>query len=296
LPAARNPDVAAGFAAVLAKNIQKIVTCREPHVTIDFSPADVRRPTPEIRHNLVISSVLFVCAVALALIPEAFDRPTTRLINGFVNRAWFFDYFAEASGKYFTFSGVIMMAMIWYCWFENRDFERRVRILVGTLASIGAGGISRILQLELSTHPRPYFDPILNFQQPLNLEEAYNNWNSFPSDHVSVFAGLAVVLYIARPRFVIYAIAWTIIVECFRNYVGAHYPSDLVGGAALAALVVWASQMSWPISVGKKVMRWEQSSPGLFYMSACFFSFQIATLFNDIRQTLGPIRHHILGQ
>jgi len=53
--------------------------------------------------------------------------------------------------------------------------------------------------------------------------------------------------------------------------------------------------MSWPISVGKKVMRLEQSSPGLFYMSAFFFSYQIATLFNDIRQTLGPLRDHILG-
>jgi hypothetical protein len=63
----------------------------------------------------------------------------------------------------------------------------------------------------------------------------------------------------------------------------------------LAALAVWASQLPWPISVGKKVMRWEQSSPGLFYMSAFFFSYQIATLFIDIRQTLGPLRDNILG-
>jgi membrane-associated phospholipid phosphatase len=147
----------------------------------------------------------------------------------------------------------------------------------------------------LPTHPRPYFDQALHFQQPFNLEEAYNNWNSFPSDHVAVFAGLAIVLYIARPSFSIYAIAWMILVESFRNYIGAHYPSDLIAGAALAAFGVWASQMSWPISVGRKVMRWERSSPGLFYVSAFFLSYQIATLFNDIRQTLGPVRDHFLG-
>jgi undecaprenyl-diphosphatase len=116
-----------------------------------------------------------------------------------------------------------------------------------------------------------------------------------PSDHVTVFAGLTVVLYIARPSFVTYAILWTIVVESFRNYIGAHYPSDLIAGAGLGAFAVWASQMSWPISAGKKVMRWEQSSPGLFYMIAFFLSYQMATLFNDIRQTLGPVRDHILG-
>lgn len=264
-------------------------------MAIDLSPTNAPPHALEIRRNLAISGLVFVCAFVSALTPESFDRPATRLINGFVNRSWLFDYFAESSSKYFTFSGVIVMAMIWYCWFEDRDPERRVRVLVGTLASIGAGAVSRILQHELPTHPRPYFDPVLDFQQPLNLEGAYNNWNSFPSDHVSVFAGLAVVLYIARPHFIMYAIAWTIVVESLRNYIGAHYPSDLVAGAALAAFAVWASQMSWPISVGKKVMRWEQSSPGLFYMSAFFFSYQIATLFDDIRQTLGPARDHIFG-
>ena len=257
-----------------------------------YRTSSVNRPTAR---NLVISGLVFVDALALALVPETFDRPTTRLINGVANRSWLFDYLAEASSKYFTFSGVVLMAMIWYCWFENRDTERRARILVGTLASIGAGCISRLLQHKLPIHPRPYYDAALNFQLPANLEEAFNNWNSFPSDHVTVFAGLAVVLYVARPSFITHAILWTIVVEFFRNYIGAHYPSDLIAGAGLGAFAVWASQTSWPILAGKAMMRWEQSSPGPFYMIAFFSSYQIATLFNDIRQTLGPVRDHLLG-
>ena len=249
-----------------------------------------------LRRNLIISGLVFVGAFALAFDPEAFDRPTTRLINAVANRSWMFDYLADASNRYFTFSGVALMAMIWYCWFENRDAELRVRILVGTLASIGAGGISRILQHVLPVHSRPWFDAALGFQLPLNLQEAhYSTWNSFPSDTVTVFAGLTVVLYIVQPSFISYAILWTIVVEAFRNYIGAHYSTDLIAGAALGASAVWASQMSWPISAGKKVMRWEQSSPALFYMIAFFLSYQIATLFNDIRQTLGPLRDHFLG-
>jgi undecaprenyl-diphosphatase len=151
------------------------------------------------------------------------------------------------------------------------------------------------LQHKLPTHPRPYYDTALGFHLPFNPEVPYNNWNSFPSDHVTVFAGLAVVLYIVRPKFVVYAIVGTTIVESFRTYIGAHYPSDLIGGAALAASVVWASQLSWPILAGKKILRLEQSSPGAFYLGAFFLSYQIATLFNDIRQTLGPVRDHILS-
>jgi len=264
-------------------------------MSIHSSSVDAPVRTLEIRRNLVISGLVFLYALAMALIPEAFDRPATRLINGFANRSWLFDYFTDASNKYFTFSGVIMMALIWYCWFEKRDPERRLRILVGTLASIGAGAISRIVQHELPTHPRPYYDTALHFQLPLNHEQVFNNWNSFPSDHATVFAGLALVLYIARPSFVIYAILWIIVVEFSRAFIGAHYPSDLIAGAGVAAIAVWASQMSWPMSVGEKVMRWERASPGRFYLSAFFFSYQIATLFNDIRQTLGPVRDHILG-
>jgi undecaprenyl-diphosphatase len=177
------------------------------------------------------------------------------------------------------------MAMIWFCWFDNRDPDSRVRILVGTLAALGAGVISRFLQYTLPTHPRPYYDPALDFHRPFSLDPPSNTWDSFPSDHVAVFAGLAVVLYLARPWFAFYAIAWTIIVESCRVYMGGHYPSDLIAGAALAAFVIWSAQASWVISKGDILMRWEKTSPALFYMIAFFLSYQIATLFADIRRS-----------
>jgi undecaprenyl-diphosphatase len=198
-----------------------------------------------------------------------------------------------AVNKYYTFNGVVLMAMIWYCWHERRDVKDRVPILVGTLASLAAGRISRFLQHALPTHPRPYYDPVLNFHIPFSPEAPSNTWDSFPSDHVAVFAGLTVVLFIAGPSFVVFAIAWTIVVESVRIYMGGHYPSDLIGGAALGAILVWAAQTSGPISLGQKVMRWEQSSPAVFYMAAFFLSYQIATLFADFRSTLGPVKDYL---
>jgi membrane-associated phospholipid phosphatase len=249
-----------------------------------------------ILRNVVLSSVVFFGALALALVPEVFDRPLTKLINGFANRSSLFDTLVGSAGDAFTFSGALLMAFIWSCWFGAKDLEVRARILVGTLASAGAGAISRFSPHAFSTHPRPRFDPSLGFQTPGGPLETYNTWDSFPSDHAAVFAGLVVVIYISRSRFANFAIVWTGVIESARVYMGAHYPSDLIGGAGLAAAAVWAAQASWPTSLGVKVMKWEQTSPSLFYLTAFFFSYQMATLFFDMRITLSsaisPFFHH----
>ena len=41
-------------------------------------------------------------------------------------------------------------------------------------------------------------------------------------------------------------------------------------------------------------MHYERSSRGLFYLVAFFMSYQIATLFQDVRNTFGPVRDYIL--
>jgi membrane-associated phospholipid phosphatase len=189
-----------------------------------------------------------------------------------------------------TFSGAVLVALVWACWFDTTDPESRSHILVGTLASFGAGVISRVIQYTLPT-PRPIYDSRLGFKLPANLNQPLNTWNSFPSDHVTVFAGLAIVTYIARSRFAFAAIASTVLAELARVYMGAHYPSDLIGGAALASLVVWATETSWFTSLGSRIVEWQRRSPCLFYMSAFVVSYQIATLAGDIRWAASILWH-----
>jgi membrane-associated phospholipid phosphatase len=243
----------------------------------------------QIRRNVLISSLVFLGAFAVALAPEIFDRPLTGLINSFANRSRLFDGLVSSLNDCCSFSGVVLMALIWSCWLDTNNIESRARILVGTLAAVAAGGFSRVLQHVLPTHPRPFHDPAFAFQAPSGIEQHYNTWNSFPSDHVTVFMGLAFVIYIARSRFAIFAIVWTIFVETSRVYMGGHYPSDMVGGAALGAVAVWATQVPWLISLGSRLVIRLERSPSLFCMGAFFLSYQIATLFGDIRNTLGPL-------
>ena len=61
-----------------------------------------------LRRNLLISGFVFLGAFVLALAPERFDRPLTRLVNGLAHRSQLFDYLVPAFSKFPTFSGVVL--------------------------------------------------------------------------------------------------------------------------------------------------------------------------------------------
>ena len=241
--------------------------------------------------NLLISVAVFIAAFILAVNPDVFDRPLSTMINSIAGRSNIFDNLVVAAYYFPTFSGAILVSLIWSCWFDNTDAEHRSRILVGALASLAVGGLSRLLQHILPTHPRPYYDPAIHFKLPSGVVNLpLNTWNSFPSDHVVVFSGLAIVAFIARSRFALAAIILTAVVELARIYYGAHYPSDLLGGAALASIAIWAAQAPLPVSLGRLAVGWEQRRPSLFYMAAFFISYQIATLAGDLRWVASMLR------
>ena len=235
------------------------------------------------KRNVVISFALFVAAIALVKHPGLVDRPVIKLLNSYSNRSPFWNALFHDFDTYFTFSGVILIAVIWFCWFSKGTIENRARIVVATVVSLETGILSRFVQHHVRSHARPYYDPSIHFHPPAMPATPFNTWNSFPSDHAAVFIGLAITIYVIRPRLGMFLAAWLAVVECSRIYTGAHYPSDVLGGAALAGMSVWASQSPLLLAVGRRVVGWERSSPALFYMCGFLFSYQIATLFLDIR-------------
>lgn len=254
-------------------------------------PPEARDVRARILPNLIISFAAFIAAFALAVHPDVFDRPLATMIDSVVGHSSVFDDLVFSAYAAPTFSGVVLVSLIWFSWFDNADAEQRARIVAGTLASLAIGGISRLLQHVLPTHPRPYYDPAIHFRLPPgSLHVPLNTWNSFPSDHVAVFSGLAIVIYIARSRFALAAILLTAIVELSRIYYGAHYPSDLLGGAALASIVVWTVQAPFFVSLGRMATKWEKTRPSYFYMTAFFVTYQVATLGSDIRWLASILR------
>lgn len=113
------------------------------------------------------------------------------------------------------------------------------------LDAVAAGALGLgLVQVIGALHYRPRpFEAGLGSNLLNHLPE-----NSFPSDHATLMFALAFGLLFAAPLrragFVVLALALS--VGWARVFLGAHYPSDILGGAALALLCVGlVKSLSW---------------------------------------------------
>ena len=234
-----------------------------------------------------------VLAVGVALLARhAIDYPIMTFLSRSQGRSTLVEKLLLAPGRFDLLGGPIFIAGIWLVWFDAPRQETRARVIAGLLGSAAAGGVSRLLQLSLHSHPRPLHDSALSFTPPPWIDaDALNHWNSFPSDHAALFFGLALTVFLERPRLGIAAFAWAVLVDLDRVYSGIHFPSDVVGGAALGLLFVCASQRR-PIRLAcGQIVRWAGRAPGPFYGCAFLLCYEVAELFGGIRDFGHAIGH-----
>jgi membrane-associated phospholipid phosphatase len=138
---------------------------------------------------------------------------------------------ALMKGITFTASGavaVLAVAVVVWLWHWR---QQHVEALTIGAALIGSVIINTSLKL-IFARPRPEVFP------PLTVEHSY----SFPSGHTSAaiaFYGLlAVLLWRAHHRgWALLSGGWVLAVAFSRVYLGAHYPSDVLGSMTLG--VIW---------------------------------------------------------
>jgi undecaprenyl-diphosphatase len=129
---------------------------------------------------------------------------------------------------YLATGGTIWVAAaLLVAWWTRRPF-----VPVGLLAAVcvwGADGLSHLLKLA-TNRPRPYVAmPHLHalISQPTS--------DSLPSTHAATaFAGAAVLSFLL-PRLWPLFLAAAALVAFSRLYVGVHYPTDVIAGAAIGA-------------------------------------------------------------
>jgi membrane-associated phospholipid phosphatase len=185
--------------------------------------------------------------------------------------------------------GGIFLTLYWHAWFRcgPRQNERRKQIATIVVATLGALAIARILAVLLPFRVRPMFEsglPHAAFTVPIhpNME----NWSAFPSDMATYFIGLAFgMAYLSRSvgiPLLFFAAIWVCVP---RMYLGLHYLSDIVAGAALAILTVWlALRSKWvQESVALAAMRFAENRPATFYAMAFLLSLEMANTFDSVR-------------
>lgn len=117
-------------------------------------------------------------------------------------------------------------------------FTNWKRALVGwTLPMLLMLGLTHLLKFAIG-RARPLLDAGAAEYDPFSGRA---DMNSFPSGHTSTAVAMALLLgmFFPRARIVFYFFAGCIAFE--RIVSDAHFPSDLVGGAAVACLSVWIS-------------------------------------------------------
>src|SRR3954471_13477831 len=111
--------------------------------------------------NAAASLLVFLAAGTLALNPDWIGRPLARAVDS-LTLNWPFITVLAAGLAYPTLQGVLVMSLVWSCWFSDTAAEVRARVAASVFASVCAGIIARIVQRTLPTDPKPLFDPVLH--------------------------------------------------------------------------------------------------------------------------------------
>jgi undecaprenyl-diphosphatase len=256
---------------------------------------------------------LVVCLIALrhfflhiAAWPQgwfnSFDAGIVRYVNQFGNRWGWFNPVARIVFDHNLLKDGPMVFLFWIAFFSRTGsaediLERRRKIAATVSLALFGVVLARIVAMVLPFRERPLRTPALHFQSPHILSSSVlYGWSSFPSDHAVLLVTLAVgLLMVSRPLGSI-ALFYTFAVNIFlRVYVGLHWPTDLLAGAAigagLASIVAVAAYRNF---IWRWVMKCWQFSPGVFAAFIFVLSYEVIDMFEGpLTLAKALLKHHL---
>jgi undecaprenyl-diphosphatase len=132
-------------------------------------------------------------------------------------------------------------------------FARHDRLAPVRRAAVAAG-LSAGLGLLVGKIITEFYDrarPFVAHPGAVHLFARHAADASFPSDHATASMAIAVAFFLRRRYFWgILTLVFAAVLDFGRVAVGFHYPTDVLGGAAigaLAALLLWAPPLRWRI-------------------------------------------------
>lgn len=232
---------------------------------------------------------------------QAFDVSVIDWLNGHVGLSDRLDALVLWASSAHMVKGGVLAAVLWGLWFSPGTAEvqtlRRSHLIAAMVASLIGEFIARVMALGLPFRNRPIYDSALHLHVAGNLQvDALERYSSFPSDHAVFFFAVATgVVWASRWVGGLMLLYVTFAICLPRMYFGLHYPTDILAGAAIGALMAWALQQDAARTrLAAPLLAWERRAPGWFYALACYFTLQFGVLFEGPRSFLKLL--HGLGQ
>ncbi|TKC85983.1 phosphatase PAP2 family protein [Trinickia terrae] len=216
-----------------------------------------------------------------------------------------FLHVVETVVNMYLFKGVGLIALLWWIWFRRDNAEdpeaeavrRRQREIVVIAIASGflALAAGRLGAHYLPFRLRPMYEPALRafFPQAMVEEPVLRTWSAFPSDHVMLWSAVATGILLASRPWGIYALFHAIVlIGLPRICLGLHYPTDVLGGAALGVGITCAMNASAiRTHIAAPMLAFALRYPGVFYSVAFLLSFELTTQFDELRVLAHGLLH-----
>ncbi|GJH04278.1 phosphatase PAP2 family protein [Paraburkholderia terrae] len=205
-----------------------------------------------------------------------------------------FSHFAtrtiEAIADLYTFKGLVLIPVLWWMWFRQGECRewRREMVLATLLSGIVALFVGRLLTHWLPFRVRPIYSTELHLQfAGSNIKDALlTKWSSFPSDHAMLWMAVATGIFLVWRGIGVLAILYTVLFICVpRAYLGFHYPTDLLVGAAVGIAITYVmTRDAIRLRYATPALRWIEHRPGPSAMLAFILCLELVTQFDELRK------------
>jgi membrane-associated phospholipid phosphatase len=226
---------------------------------------------------------------------NAFDTVIQTWLVSIGSSSFAFTHTVHAITEFYFTKGVVPLAILCAIWFQPGDSQqlRRETVVATLCAGLVAFLLGRLFALTLPFRLRPLYEPSVHLLFPLSdqTDKGLRLWSAFPSDHAALWMAIAVGIFLVWRWIGLLAIVHCAVFVCLpRVYVGLHYPTDVIGGAAIGAFCAWLFTRP-PIRTrfAPLFLRFMEYRPAMGYMLAFLFFFELATMFDEPRTVAGLV-------
>lgn len=188
----------------------------------------------------------------------------------------------------YTFKGFLLIPLLWWIWFQPGEHSgwRREMVIATVASGLIALAVGRSMAHFLPFRVRPIFNPDLHlhFAMESLRDSGLTGFSSFPSDHAMLWAAIAMGIFLVWRAVGALALVYTALFICLpRAYLGFHYPTDLLAGAAIGIVITWIlTRDAIRARTAAPILRLTMRFPGPAAVLGFLVCFELVTQFNDL--------------